>query len=200
MAEEEGAGLREEAGERGLGAESLEGWQRWTPRWHRSPGLGGCTLHPEGRGEEASWGPSPRMTLEGEKRRDRARRAESTGICKAEGGYRAGPRAPTLTNSGRREAGRSLRTESEPGGLWRARPGATEGRRGGGEEEEKEVRNRTEENRGEGKGGRQREEERMGKSENGKQKEGRRESAGEGERVPQRGGGWDTEGTRGRRK
>lgn len=146
-----------------------------------------------GGGVGASWGLSPRRTLEREKRRGRAHGDWPEQVVAAEltPGHRHSP-----TDSGRGQAGRSLRTDCEPGGLCRARPGPRRAAEEGGEEEEGEVRSRTEENRGEGKGGRQR---REGERMNGKQKEGRRESAGEGEGVPQRGGGWHTEGTRGRR-
>lgn len=111
------------------------------------------------------------------------------GFAKTEGGYRLAPgHRHSPTRGGERQAGVSGPNLSS--GTVESEARGHGGPKRKGEEEEEEVRNSTEENRGEGKGGRQRrEEEGMGKSENGKQKEGRRESAGEGEGVPQRGGG-----------
>lgn len=164
MPGEEGSGPREEArreGERRR-AGSLEGWRR-VPRRHRSPVLGGCTPYPEGRGEEASWGPSPRRTPEGEKRRDRACRPGSTGICKNRRWLQAGPRAPTLTDSGRGEAGRSLRTKSELGDCGERGQGSRRAEEEGGGR----GRGSEEFNRGKPRGGKRRKT-KKGRGRNGK--------------------------------
>ena len=73
--------------------------------------------------------------------RDRAPRPGAPGFAKAEGGYGAGPRALTLTDPGRGEAGRRLRTESEPGDCGEQGQGPRRAEEEGEEAEEEEVRN-----------------------------------------------------------
>ena len=154
---EYGAGLREEArredGEQGPskagsgGHRAGPGVRAWRGGWHYTPKAAEVQGHEKASGEGEGQG-------------------RSSGVS---GGWRrpgSQPRGPGRWHSPtpwRGEAGRSLRTESEPGerGEQGEGPRRTEA---SAEEKEEEVRKGREGNRGEGKGGRQRRgEERRGK-------------------------------------
>lgn len=177
----------------------MEGWRR-VPRRHRVPSWGAAHHTREAVGRRLSGAQAQEGLRRG--RRGGTQRAGpgALGFAKTEGGYRLAPgHRHSPTRGGERQAGVSGPNRSS--GTVESEARGHGGPKRKGEEEEEEVRDSTEEKRGEGKGGRQRrEEEGMGKSENGKQKEGRRELRAKAREYRSEEGAWDTEGTRGRRK